>query len=181
MTNKTIDDRLTQICDYVQGLLNVPVLKSRHSFTPQMKTSFITVSFNSLEPVYKDRVDLLHQKEDNELLTQRVRGLLYVDVLFQAYGKDAFQLLNRLKMSFSSSTFSYWCSQFEFGFTGSSNMEDVSAVLLDSNYERRCQLSANFYVCCPENFDIEWFNKEHLTVMSKDVAFEQDIPEREEE
>lgn len=166
-----LNDRLTQFCDYVQLITGLPVMKMKRSFVPQMKNSFAVVGYGSLSPVEHDRVDLIHQQEDNDFLVERVRGLYLVELLVQVYGKGALSRCSRLKMSLQSQSFSDWGSNNEIGFAGEANVADISGVLLDSNYEERAQLTATFYVTCPEDFDIDFFTKENITVSSNGDQF----------
>jgi len=172
----SIDSKLTQFCDYIEQTMGIPVFKMKRAFAPQMKNSFIVVGLNSVQGVPHDRIDLLYQNDDNNQLMERVRGLLTVEFLIQMYGTLALGTLSRLRSSFYASQFFVWGQQNGFGFVGSTDIVDISSTLLSSSYEERAQLTANFQINCPEEYDVDFFTKQHLSVITKGTTYEQDVP-----
>lgn len=173
----TVDSKLTDFCSYVQTLTNCEVWKGRRSLVPQMNKTFITVGILSCQAVMNDKVDLLHQHEDNDLLVEKVRGLAEFSFVIQCFGKGSNQILKRLKDAFFTSIWERWSTANQFGFKGNSDIEDISATVLDSNYEERSQLKVDFYIPIAEEFNIDFFNKIKVTVEAKDLTLERKIPQ----
>lgn len=172
----TIDEKWSALCDFIQTLTGWAVLKQKRPMIPQMNTPFIAVGIIGYDAMPKDRVDLIGQKDDTDNLTQRVRGLILIRFSIDAFGVGAMQKLKRLVMSFQTDVWFSWAEKNEFGYSEQIDIQDISAVLLDSNYEERVQITPSFYVPVPEDFDIDFFNKLHMTLETKGISIEMDVP-----
>lgn len=175
----TIDQKWTVLCDYISRVTGWSVLKQKRTMIPQMNVPFISVGILSYDPMPKDRVDLIGQNDDTDKLKQRVRGLILIRFSINAFGLGAMQVLKRLVMSFQTDVWFVFSTAEEIGYTEQIEVQDISATLLDSNYEERCQITPSFYIPVPEDFDIDFFNKLHMTIETKDVQIGLDVPEGE--
>lgn len=173
----TIDEKWTKLCDFVQTLTGWPVLKQKRAMVPQMNTPFISIGIVGYDALPKDRVDLIGQFDDTDSLKQRVRGLIWIRFSINAFGLGAMQKLKRLVMCFQTDVWFSWATANEFGYSEQIEIQDISSVLLDSNYEERVQITPSFYLPVPEDFDIDFFNKLHLTIETKGISIETDVPQ----
>lgn len=162
----TVDEKLVKFCEYVKSCTGWAVTKAKRPMNLQLDGPFCSVGFLSLGDVEKDTSVLI---EGEDSLTQQVRGLHLVKAMVQGFGVGSYQALKRLKTSFNAENWTIWSSVNEFGLSRLGDVQDISATLLDSNYEERAQFDVDFYVTFPEEFVLEYFENETIDFVKDGV------------
>ena len=154
-------ERTRSICDLVQKICHVPVNIGRTAFTQQYKGLFISLWPTSFEEVPKD---LREYVDKGELFYEKVRGLGILSYEVQAFGTGSNAVLRRLKVSFASSIWLDAERTCRVAYSSSSEVRYVPSPLLDSNYEERAAMDMQFYAALPEEYSVDYFDKERIDI-----------------
>lgn len=154
-------ERTKSICDLVQRICRVPVNIGRTAFTQQYKGLFISLWPTSFEEVPKD---LKEYVDKGELFYEKVRGLGILSYEVQAFGTGSNAVLRRLKVSFASSIWLDAERTCHVAYSSSSEVRYVPSPLLDSNYEERAAMDMQFYAALPEEYSVDYFDKERIDI-----------------
>lgn len=155
-----LNQRIEKLCGLVREITHLPVTIGKTAFTSQYKGPFIALWPVSFEEVPKDTHEYIAR---GNMFFQKVRGLGLLAVEAQAFGKNCQSNLRRLKLSFASDIWNMAEGTCELAYSSSGEVQMVPAQLLDSNYEDRAILEMQFYTAVPDEFVVDYFDKEKLT------------------
>lgn len=159
--NRTIAERWTKICEFCKQSLNIPVIKSRRGTTPQMTSTFAAVDLLNVQSWAKDLKEYVETEND---LLQRFKGRCLMSFRIQTYGQNALQLLFNFRLLLMGNRFSLFGNINGFGIGEVGDVNNISAVFLDADYEERAEVEFSVYTSIPYQVYVDWYNKFKLGV-----------------
>lgn len=160
----SIEGLWTRICEYIQGMTGKPIVKGKTSFTAQYDCPFFSVWINNIQQVPYDTMQYPDQYEDNDGLTQEIRGLSLIEFEIQGFGSGITSDCRRLAVSFGTDKWNEFEQFNQVGLSEKREIQNISAPLDDSVYEERCSFSFVLYAPISEQFDVDYFNITHVEV-----------------
>ena len=161
LIGRSVPERWTKICEFCKDSLKIPVIKSRRATTPQMTSTFAAVDLSNIQAWAKDLKEYVETEND---LLERFKGRCLMSFRVQTYGQNALQLLFNLRLLLTGNKFSLFGQLNGFGIGEVGEVNNISAVLLDSDYEERAELEFSVFTAIPYQVYIDWYNRFKLSI-----------------
>lgn len=160
-------DKLELFCGFVKSVGNIPCLLGKTAMTPQILGPFAVVWLSEFEPVPRDTSHYEDIEPDEGRIAQVLRGMGIMRLEVQAFGSGVVQTLKHVNAAIETDIWTEVMGPCGMGLSEKSSVQNISASLLSSNYEERAMFTCAFYTSCPERYEVQYFNREEVTVVDE--------------